>query len=135
MVAKVRGWCARYGKQNGQNTLKTTEHFMGGCFDGKDNDGDGHSDCDDPDCRLAKHNSIYGFCLVCDPKHPTRKCCGNVYENCKDPTCLSDKQFGDRYVSFCRRFCTKNKCGTKRLWLGSNHKQKARESQGGAGGH
>ena len=43
-IRKGNPYCLQYGNQN--------QHERGRqCFDGKDNDGDGKKDCDDPDCK------------------------------------------------------------------------------------
>ena len=60
------------------------------CFDGKDNDHDGKSDCDDVDCK------IYGRCRHLGG-HETGRLCFDGIDNdhdgkadCNDPDCLKD---------------------------------------------
>ena len=60
------------------------------CFDGIDNDGDGLSDCDDPDC------SIYGRCRRTTDSEDGRECFdgidndGDGLTDCEDNDCLRD---------------------------------------------
>ena len=83
--------CLRIGKPHcssfhkpGDTSLK--EHGRQ-CFDGKDNDHDGKSDCDDPDCQF------YGRCH----KKESGKLCFDGKDNdhdgktdCDDPDCVKD---------------------------------------------
>lgn len=84
--------CLTMGEQNCREhhvNVTTAHEANGDCFDSLDNDNDGLSDCDDPDCR------IYGRCRMVNSENG-RSCFDNIDNDgdglvdCDDPECLMD---------------------------------------------
>ena len=83
------------------------------CFDHKDNDGDGKSDCEDPDC--TKDKRIAQRCKRMQKHHKKKKGehgrqCFDGKDNdhdgqkdCEDPDCQKDKRVG----KICKRMASK----------------------------
>ncbi len=77
------------------NNILKAENTIITCTDGKDNDGDGLTDCDDPDCKAMGTTEIPGpGATVCPEIENTVYACsdgidndGNGYTDCKDNNC------------------------------------------------
>jgi len=100
-IRKGNPYCKQYHRANEQHHEQGRQ-----CFDGKDNDGDGKSDCDDSDCRL------YGRCRHKGGSEHGRMCFDgkdNDHDgksDCDDSDCQKDPRSAWR----CRRTETGAEC-------------------------
>lgn len=100
-IRKGNPYCKQYHRANEQHHEQGRQ-----CFDGKDNDGDGKSDCDDSDCRL------YGRCRHKGGSEHGRMCFDgkdNDHDgksDCDDSDCQKDPRSARR----CRRTETGAEC-------------------------
>ena len=99
-----RRMCLTMGEQSCRehhDNVTTTHESRGDCFDGLDNDGDGLSDCDDPDCL------IYGRCRTVGVEDG-RFCLdgidndGDGLADCMDDDCMKDPRAQRRCATFVR---------------------------------
>lgn len=99
-----RRMCLTMGEQSCREhhtNVTTTHESRGDCFDGLDNDNDGLSDCDDPDC------SIYGRCRRLDTEDG-RFCFDNIdndndgLTDCADDDCIKDPRAANRCSNYIR---------------------------------
>lgn len=88
-----RRMCLTMGEQSCREhhtNVTTTHETRDECFDGLDNDDDGLSDCDDPDCL------IYGRCRRVGDQETGRECFdgldndGDGMADCFDDDCIKD---------------------------------------------
>lgn len=94
-----RRMCLTMGEQSCRehhDNVTVSHETSATCFDGIDNDGDGLSDCDDPDC------SIYGRCRRTTDSEEGRECFdgidndGDGLTDCEDNDCLRDPRASRR---------------------------------------
>lgn len=100
-----RRMCLTMGQQSctehHDNTTIIEHESRGDCFDGLDNDNDGLSDCDDPDCR------IYGRCRTLSVEDG--RFCFDGLDNdndgltdCEDDDCIKDPRAQNRCRDYIR---------------------------------
>ena len=99
-----RRMCLTMGEQScmeHHDNITETHETRGQCFDNLDNDNDGLSDCDDPDCR------IYGRCRT--PSSETGRECfdgrdndGDGLADCADDDCIKDPRAQRRCANYVR---------------------------------
>lgn len=99
-----RRMCLTMGEQSCRehnDNITETHESDRTCFDGLDNDGDGLSDCDDPDCR------IYGRCRTTSSESG-RECFdgldndGDGLIDCDDDECIKDPRVEARCYGYVR---------------------------------
>lgn len=100
----TRRMCLTMGEQSCRehhDNITETHETRDECFDGIDNDADGMSDCDDPDCR------IYGRCRTSNSESG-RECFDNLdndgdgLTDCADDDCIKDPRAQRRCADYIR---------------------------------